>query len=738
VKREEGLWLPGWFTHHEPRITVCATMNRAWRQLVLLGFLSQGLTWGDYSLPLLYAGLWAGCVAWGQRRSAAAGRGQSRAERTPQPAAPGDSGRLQGEVAALEGLLLVGGCLAGYFLGAALNKGTHFFIGHGLVLVQAVRLARRLTRRELAVSFFIALFHIGVACTFLFDLRFLVVLLAAIVLIPKALMEVQAESFQGGAPGGARANVGGAPARLSSREPRGFQASWRRRPPAVAGGGWRLSGAAYGVVTATTVLFFLLFPRVFLRTPMVAPRGAGADSSTLLDSVLDPARSGLAQSRRVIFHVEGERLGYLRYLSLTEFDGVRWLAARPARKPLGEPPGPAASAYLHRRVRVKNALVLGRVLPTDGEVVAVQGRFFSRPMANVHGGVQADLVWNTANNVYDYWVDPQPKPEPLFRAQARACTACPAASARLRAWLDQTLAGATNSVAQARGLERLLRDNFTYQLGAPELNRLNPTEDFLLNQRTGHCERFASALAYLLRLQGIPSRVVIGFVASSRNLFAGGYNVRFKDAHAWTEAWFPERGWVQFDATPRGSLPPDRWSLLDLAADLDFAWASYVVSFDTPTQSWLLTTSLKTVSQIPGWARRHWEVWLAGGVGGLLWLLTRRLRGRAARPPTAPPSLRQQTIEQAEHYYGQMLRLLGRQGLHRAAHQTPLEFLGALAQQSFPALAEARLVTDLFCAMRYGNRPLATAQQAQVGRALASIQAASRRAAGAPGKGRTR
>jgi hypothetical protein len=712
-------------------------MTRSWRQLVLLGFLCQGLTWGDYLLPLLYAGLWAGCVAWAQWRGASTGRERHTEKRAPPAEAPGYAPRRQARVAALEGLLLAAGCAAGYFLGMALGKSTHFFVGHGLVLVQAARLARRLTRRELAVSFLIALFHIGVACTYLFDLRFVVVLLGAIVLIPKALMEVQAGAFASCAPGGGWAGVGEAPRPPTGPEQGEAHAGWRKGSRALAGGGARPSWAAYGVVALTTVLFFLLFPRVFLRTPMAAPRGAGGEPGTLLDSVLDPARSGLAQSRRVIFHIEGERLGYLRYLSLTEFDGARWSAARAARKALGEPPAQPTSAYLHRRVRVKNALVLGRVLPTDGAVVAVQGRFFSRPMVNLHGGIQADFVWNTANNLYEYWVDPQPNPEPLLRAQARACTACPASSARLRAWLDQTLAGATNSLLQARRLERHLRDNFTYQLGAPELSRVNPTEDFLLNQRRGHCERFASALAHLLRLQGIPSRVVIGFVANNRNSLSGGYNVRYKDAHAWTEAWIPERGWVQLDATPRASLPPDRWSLLDLAADLDYAWASYVVNLDTPTQSWLLTASLQAASRLPGWVQRHWEAGAALAVGGLLLALARRLRQRGARAPAAAPSLRQQTIEQAEHYYGQMLRLLSRQGVHRAAHQTPLEFATVLARQSFPALAEARLVTDLFCAMRYGNRPLAEAQQAQVDRALASIQAASRRAAGALGKGRT-
>jgi hypothetical protein len=129
---------------------------------------------------------------------------------------------------------------------------------------------------------------------------------------------------------------------------------------------------------------------------------------------------------------------------------------------------------------------------------------------------------------------------------------------------------------------------------------------------------------------------------------------------------------------------------------------------------------------------RHWEAGLGLVIIGLLVALARRLRRRGTRTATAAPSLRQQRIEQAEHYYGQMLRLLSRQGIHRAEHQTPLEFAATLARQSFPALAEAHLVTDLFCAMRYGNRPLAEAQQAQVDRALAAIHAAAKRLAGAP------
>ena len=40
---------------------------------------------------------------------------------------------------------------------------------------------------------------------------------------------------------------------------------------------------------------------------------------------------------------------------------------------------------------------------------------------------------------------------------------------------------------------------------------LDPAMDFLVNVKAGHCERFASALALMLRSQGVPSRVVVGF-----------------------------------------------------------------------------------------------------------------------------------------------------------------------------------------------------------------------------------
>ncbi len=656
-------------------------MRSARHQLILLGFLCQGLSWDDYFLPLVYALLWALCL------------------RGPRPRV--------GLGPKAEGFLLLAGCAAAYLFGHLLGRSTHFFIGHGLVLVQAVRLIRPLTRRDKIVSLFIAVFHVGVACTFLFDLRFVPVLLLAFFLIPKALVELEAESFSdltpalpGAAPGGLR----------PSRQPR-----------------LRVPFACSVLIALVMVAFFLFFPRVLLRTPLATSLSGAANQGTVLDSVLDPARSGLAQSSQVLFHIEGENLGYMRCFSLTDFDGTKW--SRPPRAPLRPipyAPWDQLARYSHRHVRVKNALFLARVLPTDGTLVFLFGKFFGRPFQNAHGGIEADAMWNTANNVYDYWIDPVPNPAPLLPAQVKAYTQYPQASPRLQAWLDQVLTGATNSYAQARKLEAYLRDRFTYELGTPELNRLNPLEDFLFRERRGHCERFAAALTSLLRLKGIPSRIVVGYVPTSRNPFSGGYNVRFKDAHAWTEAFFPDRGWVQLDATPRATTPPEDWPLRDLMADLDYAWSSYVVNFDAPAQSQLLATSILALTLTPGWVRQNWLPLLPIAAVAVLGIVWRVLRPRWPTRRVVPPA-RQQTIELAEHYYGQMLRALARLGRHRQPHQTPYEFLSELAQRPTPCLPEVRLVTGLFCAARYGNCTLTAEQRAAIEQALTRIRQANGR-----------
>ena len=109
---------------------------------------------------------------------------------------------------------------------------------------------------------------------------------------------------------------------------------------------------------------------------------------------------------------------------------------------------------------------------------------------------------------------------------------------------------ASNRYEQAKAIESYLRNNFKYTLDLKAGGK-EPLADFLFNVREGHCEYFASAMAIMLRTQGVATRIVNGFQTGDYNETADIYVVRQKEAHSWVEVYFPtEKVWVPFDPTP--------------------------------------------------------------------------------------------------------------------------------------------------------------------------------------------
>lgn len=86
---------------------------------------------------------------------------------------------------------------------------------------------------------------------------------------------------------------------------------------------------------------------------------------------------------------------------------------------------------------------------------------------------------------------------------------------------------------------------------------------FLFEGREGYCVYYASALTVMGRVAGIPTRYVEGFVMPKERSADGSYIVTNKQAHAWTEAYFPGFGWVRFEPTSSyfaeeyGEQPPE-------------------------------------------------------------------------------------------------------------------------------------------------------------------------------------
>ncbi len=109
-------------------------------------------------------------------------------------------------------------------------------------------------------------------------------------------------------------------------------------------------------------------------------------------------------------------------------------------------------------------------------------------------------------------------------------------------------------------------NRFRYTLDFREVRwspNLDPVEDFVQNIRKGHCELFASALTLMLRSQGIPSRLVVGFHGGDYNAITKSYMVRGRHAHAWVEAYLrPEDCTPEMEALGE-SGPGGAWLLVD-------------------------------------------------------------------------------------------------------------------------------------------------------------------------------
>jgi protein-glutamine gamma-glutamyltransferase len=81
-------------------------------------------------------------------------------------------------------------------------------------------------------------------------------------------------------------------------------------------------------------------------------------------------------------------------------------------------------------------------------------------------------------------------------------------------------------------------------------------DGFLFDAKSGYCQQFSGAMALLLRMGGVPTRVVTGFTSGSLDSKTKEYVVRDLDAHSWVEVWYGGIGWVTFDPTP--ALAPPR------------------------------------------------------------------------------------------------------------------------------------------------------------------------------------
>jgi transglutaminase-like putative cysteine protease len=141
-----------------------------------------------------------------------------------------------------------------------------------------------------------------------------------------------------------------------------------------------------------------------------------------------------------------------------------------------------------------------------------------------------------------------------------------------------------DSVGKIALLEEFYRnDKLTYsRTGLPMGD--NPLDEFLFEKKRGHCEFFASSFALLLRVAGVPSRIVGGYLGGDYNELGGYYVITEDMAHVWVEAYVAGKGWLTVD--------PSGWAVN--SAKLERSGQSglirkIVLLFDALSYYWNLT-----------------------------------------------------------------------------------------------------------------------------------------------------
>lgn len=309
-----------------------------------------------------------------------------------------------------------------------------------------------------------------------------------------------------------------------------------------------------------TLCAFFLFPRI--QGPLWGlPGDAHSGRSGLSETMSPGGISDLVLSEEIAFRVKfsqpipNKSLLYWRGIVMTEFDGKTWSPARFLQKNSGDIAQYAGTPITQEIIlepqsqRWLFALDLPAAAPqTNGNNIASINRQMELRSNDI---ISQRLRYQvTSYPQYRYLV------ENNLRELHRALEIPVGYNPRSAAFADALRREYSDDSALINAvLQYFRREAFTYTLEPPLLG-VNSIDDFLFKSRAGFCEHYASAFVNLMRLAGIPARIVTGYQGGTLNEVDGYFEVRQSDAHAWTEVWLEGQGWVRVD--PTAAVAPER------------------------------------------------------------------------------------------------------------------------------------------------------------------------------------
>ena len=277
---------------------------------------------------------------------------------------------------------------------------------------------------------------------------------------------------------------------------------------------------------------------------------------------------------------------------------------------------------------------------------------------------------------------------------------------------------------------RMFREQeYIYTLQPPIL-RQNAVDKFLFESRRGFCEHYSGSFALLMRAAGIPSRIVTGYQGGEYNQVGNYLIVRQSDAHAWTEVWLKNSGWVRVD--PTAAVSP-----LRIEQGLDNALAGEAASFRIQNKNPIFGNLLYSWDNL----QHSWNDWVinydknkqrrflqkfdlgidsAGDmiialvillslVSGGYWLF-----GWYRERPTRPAEY--------EILFNRFLRKMSRIGLTKQSAEDNRNFLERIYNADIDQYQQMSKIINLYNSMKYGRNDDSTNRYKQLAGLVDSIR----------------
>ena len=491
-----------------------------------------------------------------------------------------------------------------------------------------------------------------------------------------------------------------------------------------------------------TAIIFVSFPRVglgFLELDSGKGSASGFSSRVELGEV-----GRIKQNDSVVMRVEFRKNGQAyrpqskvlwRGVNLDYYNGKTWFSTLPPARQVSNSRGQGAQLFT---VPVPKEIVLQNiymesfnspVVFTYGIPLEITGTFkqiqmdlgYSLKTMDHHTGPRQYTIFADIGNPKTNY--PHPTHYNAPNIYPNRFLQLPKTSPRTLKLARDLVDESDSKTTQALKILKYLKNNYGYSLDMERKTHESALDEFLFTRKEGHCEYFASAMAVLLRLNGIPSRIINGFAGTEWNDLGQYMVVRQSHAHSWVEAYIPGLGWKVYDPTPPDPSAVSTPNILARRLDLmRLYWQRYVVRYSMQDQTQLVDYFSQETRDF----KDRWEKWKTPSFKEMLNILQNhpwalllialvflgwRLGFRKYQWRGVPWSPQ---LPFAVQIYRQMLKRLETQGIVKPANATHLEFLSTLTNLPPEKREAVESITRFYERNRFGNLPHSSGEQNHV------------------------